>query len=82
MLTNLEKDHAVADQLVAVFWARLAIEIQFRAWNQSLKLTKALNRKTNEHHIQALLLAAMIAHQLVVTNARRFGATKGRALAP
>ena len=51
MLTNLEKERAGADQLVAVYRARWAIEIQFRAWKQSLNLTKALNRKSNEHHM-------------------------------
>ncbi len=41
---------------------------------------KALNRKTNEHHMQALVLAAMIAHQLGMRIARRIGAAVGRAL--
>ena len=40
------------------------MEIQFRAWKQSLNLDKALNRKSNEHHMQALVIAGMIAHQL------------------
>jgi hypothetical protein len=79
MLTNLEKEQAGADQLVAVYRARWAIEIQFRAWKQSLNLTKALNRKTNEHHMQALVLAAMIAHQLGMRIARQIGAAVGRA---
>ncbi|TAE79025.1 MAG: IS4 family transposase [Verrucomicrobia bacterium] len=79
MLTNLEKAQAGAAQLVAVYRARWAIEIQFRAWKQSLNLTKALNRKSGEHHMQALVLAAMIAHQLGMRIARRIGAVVGRA---
>ena len=51
-------------QLTEVYRARWAIEIQFRAWKQALNLTKALNRKSNEHHMQAFVLVAMIAHQL------------------
>lgn len=64
MLTNLSKREATVHQLAEVYRARWAVEIQFRAWKQALNLTKALNRKSNEHHIQALVLAAMIAHQL------------------
>ncbi len=78
MLTNLDKNQAGAAQLVAVYRARWAIEIQFRAWKQSLNLTKALNRKSSEHHMQALVLAAMIAHQLWMRIARRIGAVVGR----
>jgi hypothetical protein len=79
MLTNLGKGQAGADQLVTVYRARWAIEIQFRVWKQSLNLTKALNRKSNEHHMQALVLAAMIAHQLGMRIACRIGAVVGRA---
>jgi hypothetical protein len=79
MLTNLEKEQAGADQLIAVYRARWAIEIQFRAWKQSLNLTKALNRKSDEHHMQALVLDAMIAHLLGMRIARRLGAVVGRA---
>ena len=64
MLTNLNKEEATVAQLTEVYRARWAIEIQFRAWKQALNLTKALNRKSNEHHMQAFVLAAMIAHQL------------------
>jgi len=64
MLTNLKPEQAKVTQLVKVYRARWAVEIQFRAWKQSLHLTKALNRKSNEHHLQALVLAGMIAHQL------------------
>jgi len=51
-------------QLVAIYLARWAVEIQFRAWKQSLNLDKALNRKSNEHYMQGLVIAGMIAHQL------------------
>lgn len=77
MLTNLQKSEASASQLVAVYRTRWAIEIQFRAWKQSLNLSKALNRRSNEHHIQALVLAAMIAHQLGMKISQRVGETVG-----
>jgi hypothetical protein len=79
MLTNLEKEDFSATQLTGIYRARWAIEIQFRAWKQSLNLSKALRRKSNGHHIQALVLAAMIAHQLGMRVARLIGDQVGRA---
>jgi hypothetical protein len=79
MLTNLRKDEADWAQLAAVYRARWAVEIQFRAWKQSLSLDKALNRRSNEHHMQALVLAAMIAHQLGMRVAASMTAALGRA---
>jgi len=80
MLTNLSTGEAGVNQLAAVYRARWAVEIQFRAWKQALNLGKALNRKSNEHHMQALVLAAMIAHQLGMKAAIRLGAIVGRAM--
>ena len=59
MLTNLKSTEAAVKELAEVYrarWAvaRWAVEIQFRAWKQSLNLSKALNRKTNTHHIESL----------------------------
>ena len=71
MLTNLSKDQAEVSQLAAIYRARWAVEIQFRAWKQALNLGKALNRKSNEYHLQALVLAGMIAHQLGMRIAQR-----------
>lgn len=79
MLTNLAKDQASVTQLGAIYRARWAVEIQFRAWKQALNLGKALNRKSGEHHMQALVLAAMIAHQLGMKVAQRIGGAVGRA---
>jgi IS4 transposase len=79
MLTNLGKEQASVTQLAAIYRARWAVEIQFRAWKQALNLTKALNRKSNEHHMQCLVLAAMIAHQLGMRIAQRIGSEVGRA---
>lgn len=78
MLTNLNKDQASVSQLAAIYRSRWAIEIQFRAWKQSLDLTKALNRKSNTHHLHALALAGMIAHQLGMKIAQRISSAVGR----
>ena len=79
MLTNLGKVQASVGQLAAIYRARWAVEIQFRAWKQALNLGKALNRKSSDHHMQALVLAAMIAHQLGMKIAQRIGNVVGRA---
>jgi hypothetical protein len=79
MLTNLNKDQADVSQLAAIYRARWAVEIQFQAWKQALNLGKALNRKSNEHHLQALVLAGMIAHQLGMRIAQKLGNIVGRA---
>ena len=57
----------------------VVVGIQFRAWKQALNLGKALNRKSNPHHLQALVLTGMIAHQLGMNIARRIGNLLGRA---
>ena len=79
MLTNPGKDQADVSQLATIYRARWAVGIQFRAWKQALNLGKALNRKSNEHHLQALVLAGMIAHQLGMRIAQRSGNVIGRA---
>jgi hypothetical protein len=78
MLTNLTTDQASVAQLSSIYRARWAVEIQFRAWKQSLNLTKALNRVSNTHHIHALVLAAMIVHQLGMRFASVVGYRVGR----
>ena len=80
MLTNLSPEEASVGQLAAVYRSRWAVEIQFRAWKQALNLGKALKRKSNEHHMQALVLAAMIAHQLGMKAAVRVAVMVGRAM--
>ncbi|MEX1116535.1 MAG: IS4 family transposase [Akkermansiaceae bacterium] len=79
MLTNLSREQADVSQLAAIYRARWAVEIQFRAWKQALNLGKALNRKSGEHHLQALVLAGMIAHQLGMRIAQKIGSRVGRA---
>ena len=79
MLTNLSREQADVSQLAAIYRARWAVEIQFRAWKQALNLGKALNRKSNGHHLQALVMAGMIAHQLGMRIAQRIGNAVGRA---
>ena len=78
MVTNLEESEATSTQITEIYQTRWAIEIQFRAWKQSLNLSKALNRKSNKHHLQGLILAAMIAHQLGMKVAETIGTQVSR----
>ncbi len=64
MLSNLSSEQSSTSELVKIYRARWAVEIQFRAWKQASNLGKALKRKSNEHHMIALVLAGMINHQL------------------
>jgi hypothetical protein len=64
MLTSLSPEQASAEELATLYTARWSIELQFRGLKKSFNLKGALNRITNEHHHFALILAAMIAHQL------------------
>lgn len=79
MLTNLTQEQASAEQLMSLYRSRWAIEIQFRAWKQSLNLERALNRRSNREHLEALILAGLIAHQLGMRIAQKFVGQIGRA---
>ena len=48
MLTHLSREQADVSQLAAIYRARWAVEIQFRAWKQALNLSKALNRPQSQ----------------------------------
>lgn len=79
MLTNLPAELADAGKLAVIYRARWAVEIQFRAWKQSLNMEKALNRRSNTHHIHAIILAAMIVHQVGMKIAKATEVRVGRA---
>lgn len=59
-LTNLPADQWRAGQIHALYGQRWNIEIRFRALKSSTEMKSALNRKTNRHHLEILLLAAVI----------------------
>jgi hypothetical protein len=70
MLTNLSVADFAPNLLRAIYRARWGVEIQFRAWKQANNLDKALNRKSGEHHLMAILLTAMINHLVGMRMAR------------
>lgn len=70
LVTNITSETTSLETLFAIYRMRWDIEIQFRGWKQSLKLDKALNRKSSEGHLMALILAAMI-HQILTLRIRQ-----------
>lgn len=70
MLTNLPDADFSPNLLREIYRARWGVEIQFRAWKQANNLDKALNRKSGEHHLMAILLTAMINHLVGMRMAR------------
>ena len=60
MLTNLPADRISVATLAGLYRSRWAVEIQFRAWKQSVHIAAALNRKSNQWHIEALVCGSMI----------------------
>ena len=77
MLTNLSSEDFSPNQLRAIYRARWGVEIQFRAWKQANNLAKALNRKSSEHHLMAILLTAMINHLVGMRMARLLAGQNG-----
>ena len=64
MITSLSPEESTVEELCHLYVCRWSIELQFRGLKNALNLKKALGRITNKHHIHALVLAAMIIHQL------------------
>lgn len=62
--TNLNESQANATEVSELYGLRWSIEIKFRAFKQSCKLSQGLKHQSGYHHIEAMVLAAMI-YQLV-----------------
>jgi len=75
LITNIEVQCCSVQQLMNIYRMRWDVEIQFRAWKQSLKLHKAFDRDTSPHHIYALIIASMI-HMLLLMISRRIAQQK------
>ena len=65
-ISNLPAEQCPLEEVVKFYEQRWQIEIQFRAIKQSTQMKKAMARITNEHHLQALMIAAMIFATLTV----------------
>lgn len=60
IVTNLDGDQVTADQISDLYALRWSIEIKFRAFKQSCKLSHGLRHRSGFHHIEAMVLAAML----------------------
>jgi len=66
MVTSLSADQATVQELGIIYSARWAIELQYRGLKHSLNLKQSLQKATKEHVQKALILTAMIMHQLTL----------------
>lgn len=71
LVTNITTEESSKTDLMKIYRMRWDIEIQFRAWKQSLKLNHAFNKKTSPHHMYALIMASLI-HLALMMIARAF----------
>lgn len=60
IVTNLQPDQVSAEQASDLYALRWSIEIKFRAFKQSCKISHGLRHRSGFHHIEAMVLAAML----------------------
>lgn len=64
LITNVSGDMLDARKISDIYALRWSIEIKFRAFKQSCQLSRGLKHKSSHHHIEAMVLAAML-YQLI-----------------
>ena len=80
-VTNISRKMMDADGVASAYRLRWEIEIKFRAWKQSTGIGKALFHISNEHHLRALVVTAMIYFTLTLKMANQLsGLHPGREL--
>ncbi len=80
MLSNIPAERISVAALAGLYRSRWAVEIQFRAWKQSLHIGTALNRKSNKWHIEALVCASMIVALMGLKHMAAFARQVGLAI--
>lgn len=65
LVTNIAANTLSAKAISDLYALRWSIEVKFRALKQSCKLSHGLKHKSGYHHIEAMVLAAMI-YQLLI----------------
>lgn len=66
LVTNVASDRLSAGKISEIYSLRWSIEIKFRAFKQSCKLSHGLKHRSGFHHIEAMVLAAMLYHLLTL----------------
>jgi hypothetical protein len=70
VITNIPSTSHSALKIQRLYTLRWSIEIKFRAFKQSCQLSRGLRHKSSFHHIEAMVLAAMI-FQLLTMKAQQ-----------
>ncbi len=66
LVTNVGGDLLDAQKVSDIYALRWNIEIKFRAFKQSCQLSRGLKHKSGHHHIEAMVLAAMLYQLLTI----------------
>ncbi|MCP5533819.1 MAG: transposase [Akkermansiaceae bacterium] len=66
LVTNVGPERLPAGKVSDIYALRWSIEIKFRAFKQSCKLSHGLKHRSGFHHIEAMVLAAMLYHLLTL----------------
>ncbi len=66
LVTNVGEDMLDAQKVSDIYALRWSIEIKFRAFKQSCQLSRGLMHKSGHHHIEAMVLAAMLYQLLTI----------------
>lgn len=66
LVTNVDTDLLDAQKISDIYALRWSIEIKFRAFKQSCQLSRGLMHRSGHHHIEAMVLSAMLYQLLTI----------------
>ena len=66
LVTNVSRDMLDAKKISDIYALRWSIEIKFRAFKQSCQLSRGLKHQSGHHHIEGMVLAAMLYQLLTI----------------
>jgi hypothetical protein len=66
LVTNVSRDLLDAQKISDIYALRWSVEIKFRAFKQSCQLSRGLKHQSGHHHIEAIVLAAMLYQLLTI----------------
>ena len=66
LVTNVGTDLLDAQKISDIYSLRWSIEIKFRAFKQSCQLSRGLMHRSGHHHIEAMVLSAMLYQLLTI----------------
>ena len=66
LITNVPVGMLDGQKVSDIYTLRWSIEIKFRAFKQSCQLSRGLKHKSSHHHIEAMVLAAMLYQMLTI----------------